>query len=695
MPDTIVLDAIVTPLAYIGPGAGFAFLGSFLILFAAVGLALLSILFLPVRLLMHGIRRWNRKGGKSLARRVVILGLDGLDPGRVRELMRKGELPNFRALAATGTFSELQSTCPPMSPVAWSSFATGVNPGKHNIFDFLNRDLKTCLPELSSSRIREAGKRRFGRRPRAEIALRRKSRPFWKTLGEHGIFSTVLRVPVTFPPEEFSGLCLSAMCVPDLRGSQGSFTFYTTSAVGAAPAPPAGSGQGSEGLRIAVTRNGRRIETCLPGPTVKGRTLEIPMLIELSKDGSSARLAISGQKVRIEVGRYSEWIPVKFTVGLFGVRGICRFLLISGEPEFNLYVTPLNLDPEHPAMPISHPAYYSIYLAKLHGSFATLGLAEDTWALTEGILTDSQFLRQAYDIHEERKTMFFEALKRTRAGMCCCVFDLPDRIQHMFFRYGDGQHRAGTGALNPGEPDPVTAAYREMDGLLGRTQAALKPDDVLLVVSDHGFASFRRNVHLNRWLQHEGYLVARADASGRDYLQDVDWGKTRAYSFGLAGLYINVKGREARGIVTEAERQPLKAEIAGKLTALRDPVTGESPVQTVYDSRTVYEGPYRDNGPDLIVGYCRGYRVSWETAKGQLAGDLFSDNTRPWSGDHCMDPALVPGVFLSNRKLQRSDGKSCFHIMDIAPTVLTLFGIQKPAYMDGQILAAAGEGATP
>jgi len=689
MSDPSFLSANMAPLAYIGPGAGFTFLGSFLILFATVGLALLSILSFPIRLLVHGIRRRRRRGGKPLVKRAVVLGLDGLDPQRLRELMQKGELPHFRALAESGTFSELQSTCPPMSPVAWSSFATGVNPGKHNIFDFLNRDLKSYLPQLSSSRIRETGKRRLFGGPSAEIELLRKSQPFWRVLGEHGVFSSVLRVPITFPPEKFSGLCLSAMCVPDLRGTQGAFTFYTTEAVNPAPRSAGDSGQGSEGARITVTRTDRRIVTHLPGPTVNGTPLQARMVVDLGKDEASATLKLSGQTVTLQVGRYSEWIPVKFRAGWQRIHGICRFLLIAAKPEFRLYVTPINLHPEHPAMPISHPPYYSIYLAKLHGLFATLGLAEDTWALTEGILTDAQFLQQTYDIHAERRTMFFEALKRTRTGMCCCVFDLSDRVQHMFFRYVDKRHRAETTPLAPGEPDPVTAAYRELDNLLGKTQAELGPDDILFVMSDHGFASFRRNVHINRWLEQEGYLVRRAEATSHDYLMDVDWDKTRAYSFGLSGIYFNLKGREARGTVTESEREALKKEIAAKLTALKDPESSEAVVHAVYDNHRVYSGPYRENGPDLIVGYQRGYRVSWETAKGQVAGDLFSDNTRPWSGDHCIDTTLVPGVLLSNRKLTASGGKP--HIMDIAPTLLSLFGIQKPPYMDGQVLGTARE----
>lgn len=670
-------------IAYIGPGAGIAFLGSFLILAVALGLALLSLLTWPFRFLLLWLKRL-RKGVRSKVERVVVVGLDGLDPQRIRRLMNAGKLPNFKRLAEQGTFTDLATTLPPISPVAWSTFMTGVNPGKHNIFDFLNRDLRTYLPELSSART-TAGSRwdwlaALGL-AQGPVRLLRKSQPFWKVLGDHGVFSTVLRVPITFPPERFHGLSLSAMCTPDLRGTQGAHTLYSTDAAECAAS--------AGGRRVHVSCTGRRVESRLAGPPNRpGKSpaeLEVPFRLDLDPQHDAALLHIAGERVPLKVHEYSPWVRVTFRAGLFTtVRGICRFRLEQIAPEVRLYVTPVNIDPERPALPISHPLYYSIYLAKLHDSFATLGLAEDTWGLNTGAISEDAFLEQAYSIHAEREAMFFEALRRTRRGLCACVFDASDRIQHMFYRFDTPDHPCRPRPDEMRHATVIDDMYGRMDELVGRVQNAIGGNTVLMVLSDHGFCDFSCGVHLNAWLRDEGYLVLEQGAAGGDYLAGVDWSRTRAYAFGLAGIYLNQAGREARGIVAPGpEAGALRSEIIGKLRQLIDPARdGRPPIREVYDSRLAYSGPYVENGPDLVVGYHPGYRASWETAVGRTDGPVLSDNTRRWSGDHCVDPAAVPGALFCNRKLKDT---SCA-IGDLAPTILDLFGIQPPAYMDGKTL---------
>ena len=653
---------MIFTLGYIGPGAGFAFVGSFLILIVALALAFVSLLSWPFRVAARVLfLGWRRK--RTPVRRVVVVGLDGFDPSHYRRLAAEGRLPNLKKLETDGAFSELLSSCPPISPVAWSSFMTGCNPGKHNIFDFLGRDTQTYLPELSSTKINSTP---GSKRP--VIERRRKSKPFWHVLGEHGVFSTILRVPITFPPEPFRGLLLSGMCVPDLRGTQGSFTLYSTE-------PPA-EGAPTGGLRIHVSREGNSIRTYLPGPAVNDVELRAELAVQISEDRQSAQLRIGSQRARLERGRYSPWIRVEFKQGpLSAVAGICRFLLASVEPEFKLYVTPVNIDPERPAFPISHPPFFSIYLAKLLGPFATLGLAEDTWALNEGALTEEAFLEQVYEIHGERERMFFEALKKTRRGFCACVFDASDRIQHMFPKKGK-------------EKEPLDEMYERMDEFVGRVAKQLGRKDVLMVISDHGFTVFERGVNLNAWLRESGYLVLKSDASNDGYLRNVDWEKTRAYTFGLSGIYLNRKGREAGGIVDEAEAPNLRSELLSRLRGLRDPGRGRVAVREVYDASAVYRGPYADNGPDLIIGYERGYRASWDAAIGRAGGEVFADNPKHWSGDHCVDYQLVPGVLFCNRKMVFDETP---RLIDIAPTVLELFGVSKPAYMDGECLMTKSE----
>jgi len=688
--------------AYIGPGAGFAFFSSFFILLATFLLALLALILLPIR---YVLIRLKRKTGytKSDVERVIVLGLDGLDPATVEAFMAQGYLKNFSKLKEMGGYKRLQTTVPSISPVAWSSFITGVNPGRHNIFDFLSRDAKTYLPFLSSahtgrpSRTLSLGKYVIPLgKPR--VKLLRKGKPFWNILGEKGISSSILRVPITFPPEKFSGRVLSAMGVPDLRGSQGTFSYYTTS-------QEAVEGH-MEGRFFKVERVGDKIRTFIEGPEnsilKKPVEIKLPLTITVYPDSEEAELEVSGQRVRLKKGQYSNWVRLTFKLGLgMKIYGICRFYLKSVSPEFGLYLSPINIDPENPALPISYPFIYSIYLAKVIGSYTTLGLAEDTWALNEGALDEKAFLEQAYLIHEEREKMFFHELEKIRKGLCVCVFDATDRIQHMFWRYKEPENKGGSGQVEgsgrtggPSTPsysytEVIPDLYRRMDDLLGRVMAKVDEKTLLFVMSDHGFSSFGRGVNLNTWLYQQGYLCLKAqEGSARsDWLKQVDWSRTRAYALGLAGVYINLKGREAVGIVKPgSEFEELKQELIVKLTGLKDDETGEIAIRRVYDSREVYAGPYTENAPDLIIGYNRGYRASWESVTGRLDDRVFKDNQKAWGGDHCIDPQLVPGVLFCNRPIQEASPS----IVDMAPTILKVLGVEVPAYFDGKPLIHPG-----
>ncbi len=611
--------------AYIGPGAGFAFLGSFLSLVLAVLAGIASAVVWPFRMIWSLLVR----PGRTRFRKAIFLGFDGLDPVITEKLMAEGRLPNFARLRDQGSYRRLRTTFPALSPVAWSTFATGVNPAKHNIFDFLNRDLRTYAPELSSAKVSPAKGRL-----RASVEMRRKSEPFWKILGRHAVRSTILRVPVTFPPEAFNGRQLSAMCTPDLLGTQGTYSRFTASD---------GSLAGPEGTHVPFRVSGARIE-------------------------------IQGESYALTKGEYTPWIRLK----LGRVHGIVRFLLThsaltDAAPGIELYATPVQIDPENPALPISHPPFYAIYLAKLLGTYSTLGLAEDTSALNEGAIGEGDFLRQAELIQKEREAMFFSALERTRRGVVACVFDTTDRVQHMFY----------------GQPEVIEPLYCDMDRIVGETLAHVDADTALFVLSDHGFCGFRRGVNLNSWLLREGYLALDAGrtASG-EYLEGIDWKRTRAYTFGLSGVYLNLRGREAQGIVTKEEATALKDELVHKLTGLMDDgLREEKPIaiQAVYQASDIYRGPYLDAAPDLIIGYAEGYRAAWDAATGRVTATVFEDNRKAWCGDHCVDPPLVPGVLFSSLRIT-SDNPG---IEDLAPTALSLFGVDAPAWMEGRSVIAA------
>jgi predicted AlkP superfamily phosphohydrolase/phosphomutase len=363
--------------------------------------------------------------------------------------------------------------------------------------------------------------------------------------------------------------------------------------------------------------------------------------------------------------------------------GIVRFYITRLDGEFSMYMTPIHIDPERPAMPISHPAFYAMYLAKILGPFATLGLAEDTWAVNERVLDEEGFLKQAYLFHEERRSMWFQALKTLRRGLLCCVFDASDRIQHMCFRYLDDSHPANPGKDTTKYKDALFEMYRKMDELVGETLSHLDERTAFFVMSDHGFKVFKRGVNLNTWLYKNGYLVFKPGRVPGEFLEGVDWLKTKAYAVGLGGIFLNIRGRERQGCVDPADVQALKDEIASRLIGVTDEPSEAKAISRIVDVARDFTGPYRRDGPELIVGFAEGYRVSWDCARGLVTPVLIEDNTRSWSGDHCIDPDKVPGILFSNRRLSREDPS----ITDIGPTVLDLFGIDAPDHMTGRSLA--------
>ena len=680
----VLLGSAASPAsAYIGPGAGFAFLSSFMVLFVAFFLALVSILIWPIRFAWRLIRR--RKIVKTDVDRVVIVGYDGLSPVLTRKWMKEGKLPNFTRLAEKGDFQNLFSSWPSMSPVAWSCFATSVDASRHNQFDFLNRDPRTYIPDLASVKITNPTKHiKLGKYKiplgKPAVQLLQKSVPFWKILGDHGIFSQVIRVPITFPPVKFNGALLSAMCVPDLAGTQGTFTFFTTD-----ESKVKGAIGGVE--KLVVKRNGV-INAYVPGPsnsmTDEQEELRVPLKIRVDDEKEIATFELEGKKFDLGLKEYSEWKQVGFKPGLgINIAGITRFYIMSFKPHFELYLQPTQIDPEKPAMPISEPLFYSVYYSKLFGPYATLGLAEDTWALNERVIDEEAFLKQVWLNHEEREKQFFNALDQTKQGMVSVVFDCTDRVQHMFWRYFDKDHPANAGKDTVVHKDTIEKMYIRMDELLGRVMEEC--DDtrtVLMLLSDHGFTKFERGFNFNSFLVENGYMVMKdGGKTCNDWFRGVDWTKTKAYCFGLTGIYLNIKNREGQGIIEPGEEAvALKREIAAKLKGYRDEERNQVAIRDCKISDDLFTGPYRENGPDIIPCFKIGYRISWESAVGKADGTILSDNTKSWSGDHCVDPRLVPGVFFSNRKLARNK----IGIIDVGASVLDLFGIPKPRHMTGR-----------
>ncbi|MBW2307683.1 MAG: alkaline phosphatase family protein [Deltaproteobacteria bacterium] len=657
--------------AYIGPGAGFAFVGSFLALLSAAALALITFLWWPVRALIQGRRRRKLPGGRRSLRqqKVVVIGLDGLEPTIVEHFMNRGELPHFKNIQRKGGLYRLATSTPPESPVAWACFATGCNPGRHNVFDFLRKQPGTYLPGLSLAEVTPPG--RFLTLGSYHIPLSaprvqqlRKGKPFWSITGEYGVPTVVLRVPGTFPPDRIHGRMLSAMGVPDLRGTQGTFTLYASK-------PPECNPE-SGGVVVPVKPYNGVIQTTIAGPKLLARKGNSDASISMTIRPMDGKVEIhtQGQRFGVAPGQFTPWVHLQFPVGPGSrISGICRFYLQSLKPDLRLYMSPVNIDPEKPALPISHPSMYSEYLARVIGRYSTLGMCEDTWALNEGVLDGEAFLKQCYDLLEERRMMLFHELERFRHGVLTCIFDTPDRIQHMFWAEAD----------MPDYGEIFGDLYRRLDHLLGQILGALDDNTLLMVLSDHGFQPFSRMVHLNRWLVHEELMSLSSEDDKSTFFHNVDWDGTSAFALGLAGIYINRAGREPHGIVPPWEVESIRDRIINGLTAWVDPATGLRPIRRIFRREEVYAGPYVETAPDLIVGCERGYRISWQTALGGMGKLSVEDNPKAWSGDHCVDPELVPGALLCNRPLKIARPR----IIDIAPTILRQFGIPAPEAMDG------------
>jgi hypothetical protein len=195
-------------------------------------------------------------------------------------------------------------------------------------------------------------------------------------------------------------------------------------------------------------------------------------------------------------------------------------------------------------------------------------------------------------------------------------------------------------------------------------------DDVLMVISDHGFSSFRRGINLNAWLHREGYLALKPGATGGgEWLRHVDWTATKAYCVGLTGCFSTWPAASNRASSRRAPLRRRSRRKSSRNSAGCAILSGrEVGIREAFDTTTLYRGPYRDNAPDILIGYNAGYRVSWDCAARHRLGAGVQDNTRAWSGDHCIDPRLVPGVFYCNRHTATEDPA----LIDIAPTALRL-----------------------
>jgi predicted AlkP superfamily phosphohydrolase/phosphomutase len=644
----------------------------------------------------------NRRPPGKFSQRLVVLGFDGMDPALTGKWMREGRLPNLKRLAAQGGMYPLSTTQSPESPTAWSSFATGVNPGKHNIFDFLVRDAATYLPDLGMIR-REPGRFLFDYFPYAKPKLfsLRGATSFWVTAGRAGVRSTVLTVPVTFPPEEVpNGELLSGLPLPDIRGTMGTFYYFGTDLD---PREEGNTQFGGILKRLVFDRGVARSEIVgPPSPIAPQRKaaedLTIPFAVRWNRSVKSATIEIAGQSLRLEPGVASRWIDLDFRVNLLvRLHGMAQLQLLRADDELRLYVSPINWKPDNPPLPISSPSSFSGDLFERLGHFRTLGWAEATWPLTEGRIDEKTFMDDLYRAFDDRAQVILSRIDSRDWDLLVGVIESTDRVQHVMWRFLDPKHPMYDAALAAAFGDSIERVYRRADQFVGEVLEHVDPGTTVMVVSDHGFHSWRKAVNLNTWLAEQGYMVLRGQAPAEKTLDDlfgggafwenVDWDRTRAYAMGLGQIYLNVRGRERQGIVNPGTpAAQLAEEIASKLLTLHDPDDGTRIVRAVYRREAVYSGPYVDNAAELQVGMEEGYRVSWQTALGGAPQGIVHPNRNKWSGDHGgFDYTTTAGVLISNKPVGKGRTGS-LSIMDIAPTVLRYFGIPVPAEIDGKPL---------
>lgn len=602
------------------------------------------------------------------ADRVLALGLDGADPRVLKQLMDSGHLPNMKLLADHGSFHPLAVPNPAQSPVVWAALATGQNPGRNGIYDFIGRDPKKYQPQLSLLDASCGG---------GEYKYPIRAKAFWDVATAHGVDSVIVRWPMTFPPPAIKGRMLAGLGVPDVRGALGRYTFYSDG--------PLEEGAEGGGLLVSVKPTQGVFKTELLGPQVRGLTgvkaISTPLTGKIDAERKRVEVTLGGKTVTLEEKSWSDLIPLRFESGLFSKYSAqVRLYLHSAAAPFALLATSVEMAPSQAVADFTSPKEYGAELEKAIGAYHTLGMPEDVKAYGNGHMDEAAFLELCRKVELERRAMLMFELQRFNPGVLAVVFDTLDRIQHM------------TPYAEDIPSSPMGRYLIDFDAFLGEVQRKLPERTAVVIFSDHGFSEFRQSVDLNRWLADAGELSLdetafksrKAKSSGELYAF-VDWEKTQAYAVGFAGIFVNVEGREGKGVVPEAKRREVAERIKQKLEALVDPQTSERIIHRVYHRDELYEGAALGEAPDLVIGYRPGYRGSWQSAVGGVAEDVITPNEKKWQRDHIVDASFVSGSLLTSFPVEATAP----HAYDLAPTFLSLLGLPVPPEMEGHPLNEA------
>jgi predicted AlkP superfamily phosphohydrolase/phosphomutase len=622
--------------------------------------------------------------------KMLVLAIDGMDLHLTQVYMNRGVLPNFSKLAASGSLRAVSSSFPPQSPVAWSDFSIGASSKMHGIYDFIHRNPATMMPYHSTSMANGATRTiPFGQwkipLTGGQVQLLRKGKPFWEYLQAHDIPTTVFKMPANFPCKSKTVRMVSGMGTPDLRGGYGSFTLLTSSS-------QYPNEKMNGGMVVPLKFEGQMATTHLPGPTNTLRTDKpetfIPIKIWRDQTYEVARILIQDKELLLKKGEWTDWIPLSFTMipHLSEVKGICKIYIKSIHPEFYMYVSPINIDPSDPILPIISSTDYEKELKEHVGYFYTQGLPADTKALSNNVLDDQEYFDLERQILAERKKMLEYEISRFEkqdTAFLFFYFSSLDQNTHMFWRINDPSHPLFDKGLNKALGNVIMHMYMEMDHMLGEVMQRFDiqdPDFRLMVMSDHGFAPFRRQVNVNTWLYENGYIDLQNNSrlESGNFFDNVNWTRTVAYNLGINALYLNLRGREKFGLISEWQADQFLARIQKELLDLRDPATGKKVVSRI---RMVPSHLRKENplAPDLLIGWSRGYRTSWDSVLGGFSAQVIRDNDDKWSGDHCIDPDLVPAVLFCNKPVKKARPS----LVDITATILAEYGVPLPAHMEG------------
>jgi len=654
--------------------------------------------------------------------KLIILGFDGMEPTLAERWMAEGRLPNLAKLASQGGFYRLGTTHSPESPTSWASFATGVNAGKHNIFDFLVRNPRTYQPDLGIVK-KTPPEFLFNYVPikMPQVTSIRGGTSFWVTAGQQGVRSSLLTVPITFPPETVeNGEMLSGLPLPDLRGTIGTFYYFATDL---SRYEEGNTEMGGILKRLVAERGVARTELVgPPNPIVKAQLralrakdgplsdadklemadltaredIRLPVTIHWNRPERRATIEIQDTTVSLAEGEWSKWVTLEFKANLLvRLHGMVQIYLIRADKELQVYMSPVNWRPDKPPLPMSSPAAFSAELNERLGFYRTLGWAEATWPLNEDRIDEKTFMDDLFKAFEDRAQVILSRIDARKWDLLVGVSESTDRVQHMMWRFIDKTHPMYNEADAAKYGNSIERVYRRVDQFVGEVLERIEPGTQVMVLSDHGFHSFRQAVNVNTWLVNNGYLAIRGQRSasknlddlflgGGQFWENVDWSRTKAYAMGLGQVFINLKGREGQGAVDPSEYKAVVDDLSAKLLTMTDPRSGAPIVRNVYKRDEIYSGEFVKDAPDLQVGMHDGYRVSWQTTLGgSPPGEIVYPNMRKWSGDHCgFDYQTIPGLLITNRKLAVQDPR----IVDIAPTVLKYFGIAVPTQMDGKPL---------